>query len=513
MPPDLIAGRYRVRRGIGQGGMGAVWLCHDERFRRDVAVKQIGRLPGESAPDTARALREARSSAALNHRNVVSVFDVIEDEGEIWLVMEYVPSRTLAEILRADGPLSPAAAAGIGAQIADGLAAAHALGTMHRDVKPGNILVTEDGLAKISDFGIARTEGDEQLTQTGLMTGTPAYFSPELARGGDPGPASDVWALGATMYAAVEGASPYAERGNPIALLATIASENPPRPEHAGFLTEPIGRMMDRDPASRWAMADAAHALRRLSDRKAPPSADAGTTAFAATGAREQEDTPRPAEPATSADGGRKHRLVPWLLALLLIVVLAGGYLLFSGRDNRQAPSAAPRDQSSASLTPSPSRASKPSSSTPSPSRPPSSTPSPSQPPSAQPSPTTASSHPSAESTPPAPKQASDAAEVAAAKHYIDTVPDDTDAGWAQLAASEQSVGRGSYDSFWGSIDDVQASDVRAVADEPAVNLTLTYHFHDGRVVVETQRIGLERSGGDYLIADDEVLSSKTIRH
>ena len=209
MSPELIAGRYRVGRAVGRGGMGTVWLCRDEMLDREVAVKQVGHLPGESAPDVARGLREARSSAALNHENVVSVFDVVEEGEQIWLVMEYVPSRTLREILVQEGPLSPERAAAIGAQVADGLAAAHARGTVHRDVKPGNILVGQSGIAKISDFGIARMDGEEQLTRTGMVTGTPSYFSPEQARGQDAGPAADVWALGATLYAAVQGEPPY----------------------------------------------------------------------------------------------------------------------------------------------------------------------------------------------------------------------------------------------------------------------------------------------------------------
>src|SRR3954452_4325739 len=164
MQPDVIGNRYRVDRAIGQGGMGTVWLCQDEVLRRQVAVKQVGLLPGETATDSARAFREARSSAALSHRNVVTIFDVVEEADAIWLVMEYVPSRSLSEIIREDGPLDPAVVAQIGAQIADGLAAAHALGTVHRDVKPGNVLIREDGVAKISDFGIARNAGDPALT-------------------------------------------------------------------------------------------------------------------------------------------------------------------------------------------------------------------------------------------------------------------------------------------------------------------------------------------------------------
>ena len=188
MQPELIGGRYRVESAIGKGGMGTVWLCRDETLQRNVAVKQVGLLPGESVTDSARAFREARSTAALSHRNVVTVFDVVEESGHIWLVMEHVPGRSLSEIIKQDGPLDPGTVAEIGAQVAAGLAAAHAAGTMHRDVKPGNVLIREDGVAKISDFGIARTHGDPALTQSGFLTGTPSYFSPELARGGDPGP-------------------------------------------------------------------------------------------------------------------------------------------------------------------------------------------------------------------------------------------------------------------------------------------------------------------------------------
>ena len=187
MQPQLIGGRYRVQTAIGQGGMGTVWLCRDEKLARDVAVKQVGLLPGESVTDSARALREARSSAALSHRNVVTVFDVVEQDRHIWMVMENVPSRALSDIIRDEGSLSPERVAAIGAQAAEGLAAAHAAGITHRDVKPGNVLVREDGGAKISDFGIARTAGDPALTQTGLFIGTPMYFSPELARGAEPG--------------------------------------------------------------------------------------------------------------------------------------------------------------------------------------------------------------------------------------------------------------------------------------------------------------------------------------
>ena len=267
--PQRIAGRYLVERPIGRGGMGTVWLCRDERLEREVAVKQIGALPGETAPDLARAMREARSSAALNDPHVVSIYDVVEEQDHIWLVMEYVDSRTLAQMISQDGPLPPEAAVGIGAQIAEALATTHAAGTIHRDVKPGNILVTADQVAKISDFGIARALDQGQLTRSGMVIGTPTYFSPELARGEKPTPAADVWALGATLFAAVEGHPPYQDQPNALALLATIATSPPPAPQRAGFLTEPIERMLDPDPGSRWTMQDAAHVLARLRERHA----------------------------------------------------------------------------------------------------------------------------------------------------------------------------------------------------------------------------------------------------
>src|SRR6478736_1222345 len=236
MQPDLIGGRYRVESAIGQGGMGTVWLCRDETLHRDVAVKQVGLLPGESVTDSARAFREARSSAGLSHRNVVTVFDVVQEAGHIWLVMEHVPGRSLSQIIKQDGPLDPATVAEVGAQVADGLSALHAGGILHRDVKPGNVLIREDGVAKISDFGISRTAGDATLTQSGYLTGTPSYFSPALARGAEPTPADEVWALGATLYAAVEGHPPYPQRNNPVEVLHQIASTEPPDPQHAQFL-------------------------------------------------------------------------------------------------------------------------------------------------------------------------------------------------------------------------------------------------------------------------------------
>ena len=471
MQPEVIGGRYRVRSAIGRGGMGTVWLCTDEVLGRDVAVKQVGLLPGATATDTARAMREARSSAALNHRNVVTVFDVVQDGDRIWLVMEYVRSSTLSDLIREQGALPPDRVAAIGAQLADGLAAAHAGGTTHRDVKPGNVFVGHDDHAKIGDFGIARHASDEPLTQTGFMTGTASYFSPELATGGNPGPASDVWALGATLYAAVEGRPPYQSRPNPVATLHEIAARQPPRPTRAGPLEPVLNRMLDRDPRSRWSMADAAHALRRLADP--PPPADPVPTTTTGTTTGTTTRTTAPAERS-----GRR-RAAGWLLVaavLAVLTVLAGMALLTGGGPDRHAASGG---GSTAASSTSPSSGSSP------------------------------SSHPSASGGTGRPKPRR-LGRVASVRSYYRTVPGNLDAGWAGLGPNEQAQGRASYDGFWRQIRWVDVGDVTPVGGD-TLDLTLTYHFRDGRVVRERQRLQLLRAASRYLINDDTVLSSQTL--
>ena len=263
MQPQLIAGRYEVIRAIGSGGMGTVWLCRDTVLGREVAVKRIGALPGEPAA-AARAMREARIAASLNHPNAVGVFDVVDQDDAHWLVMEYVAGQSLAEKIRDLGALPAARVAAICSAVAAALALAHERGVVHRDIKPGNILIDNAGTPKISDFGIARANADDQLTQTGFMTGTPGYLSPELVRGGNPTPASDVWALGATLYYAVEGEPPYAPQANPLATLQSIANGHARPMQQAGPLSGAIAAMMDPDPASRWDMATASTRLDRI---------------------------------------------------------------------------------------------------------------------------------------------------------------------------------------------------------------------------------------------------------
>src|SRR4029079_1299196 len=223
-----------------------------------------GALPGEDTKSTTRATREARVSAALNHENAVSVFDVVDHDGGTWLVMEYFPSQTLADLISSEGALSPARVAHIGEQVAAALATAHGLGIVHRDVKPGNVLVGEGDRAKISDFGIARGHTDLSLTQTGMMTGTPGYFSPELARGSDPSSASDAWALGATLFTAVEGRPAYPMESNPLAMLSAITREAPAELQRAGALAPVITALMQADPEQRWTMDRTRDELARI---------------------------------------------------------------------------------------------------------------------------------------------------------------------------------------------------------------------------------------------------------
>src|SRR3954469_3106433 len=252
--------------------MGAVWLARDELLGRDVAVKQV-LPPTGSDPHTAeqqrqRSLREGRIAARLSHPHAISVYDVAMEGGEPWLVMEYLPSRSLAAVLAQDGVLRVEQAAQIGAQVADALAAMHAAGIVHRDVKPANVLIGEgeriDGLVKITDFGISHASGDVTLTQTGQITGTPAFLPPEVAQGEEPSPASDVFSLGATLYTFLEGAPPFGMQGNSLQQLHRVASGEIDPPQRCGALTRPLLRMLDADPAARPAMPEVRDELASL---------------------------------------------------------------------------------------------------------------------------------------------------------------------------------------------------------------------------------------------------------
>ena len=250
----LLAGRYRLESLLGRGSMGAVWKARDVVLGRSVAVKEVllptTQTDEENHVARERALREARSIAALSHPNVVTLYDVVEDDGRPWVVMELVPAKSLAQIIKDDGTLPPAEAARIGVAVLAALNSAHEVGITHRDVKPGNILVSPDGRVKLADFGISRRAEDSQLTRTGLMVGSPSYIAPEVARGREAGPAADIWGLGATLQCAVEGTPPF-DLGDPVATLTAVVGD-PPRPAHnAGPLQPLLARMLDKDPRTR----------------------------------------------------------------------------------------------------------------------------------------------------------------------------------------------------------------------------------------------------------------------
>ena len=269
-PGCVVHGRYELLDRIGQGAMGTVWRARDLVLDRDVAVKEL-RLP-DLMPDRERTilrertLREAKVSAKLSHPCVVTVYDVIAAGGAPWIVMELVAARSLQRVLAEDGPLPPWRAAETGIMLLGALASAHAAGIVHRDVKPGNVLITRGGRAVLTDFGIAVVDGDPALTLTGMVMGTPGFCAPERIRGKPASAASDLWSLGATLYAAVEGRGPFDGPGGPMAVLASIVHSDPPRATSAGPLAAVITALLSRDPARR---PDAVCAGRMLADAAA----------------------------------------------------------------------------------------------------------------------------------------------------------------------------------------------------------------------------------------------------
>jgi serine/threonine protein kinase len=299
-PDALIAGRYRLVNRIASGGMGIVWQAWDELLQRPVALKQLRPQPGLSDAEaeliSQRAMREARITARLHHQHAVPVYDVVEYDGQPCLIMQYLPSTSLQTIVNDRGPMAPTEAARIGGEVASALAAAHAAGIVHRDVKPGNVLIAEDGSAKITDFGISHALGDTTLTSTGMVTGTPAYLAPEVARGDESGFASDVFSLGATLYAATEGVPPFGTDQNPMAVLHRVASGQVNPPQHSGPLTPLLKRMLATDPAARPPMIDVAHTLTALHSDTA-----AATTAVATL----PLSSPRPIKPPPLQPAGR----------------------------------------------------------------------------------------------------------------------------------------------------------------------------------------------------------------
>ncbi|QEV19705.1 serine/threonine-protein kinase [Streptomyces alboniger] len=250
----LLAGRYRLGEVLGRGGMGTVWRAKDETLGRTVAVKEL-RFPSsideeEKRRLITRTLREAKAIARIRNTSAVTVYDVVDEDDRPWIVMELVEGKSLAEAIREDGLLTPKRAAEVGLAVLDVLRSAHREGILHRDVKPSNVLIAEDGRVVLTDFGIAQVEGDPSITSTGMLVGAPSYISPERARGHKPGPAADLWSLGGLLYAAVEGVPPY-DKGSAIATLTAVMTEDVEQPTNAGPLEKVIYGLLAKDPEQR----------------------------------------------------------------------------------------------------------------------------------------------------------------------------------------------------------------------------------------------------------------------
>ena len=347
----LVGGRYRLLAPLGVGGMGTVWRAQDELLGREVAVKEVLFPAGLSERDQEvlreRTRREARAAARLDHPSAVTVFDVVEQDGSPFLVMELVEARTLSEVVHTDGPLSPQRTAHVGLALLGALETAHSQGIVHRDVKPGNVLLGPDvggrpGRVVLTDFGIASTAGDVSITSTGLLLGSPAYIAPERARGHAPGPPSDLWSLGATLFTAVEGRPPYDGGGDPLlTVTAVVTGEHEPYVA-AGPLEPVLEGLLERDPAQRLDAAQARAALRAVVDSAAtvavpvhrpvpaPEQRSEHTAALPADQLAQAVTAAAPpaarrAGPDPAAPARRRRRRVPWAPLLLVIAILALG--------------------------------------------------------------------------------------------------------------------------------------------------------------------------------------------
>nr|WP_041822098.1 serine/threonine-protein kinase [Streptomyces davaonensis] len=349
----VIAGRYRLLSPLGEGGMGTVWRARDEVLNREVAVKEVRAPHGLPASEVermyARLEREAWAAARVSNHNVVTVYDVATQDGRPWIVMELVRGISLAELLDAEGPLSPQRAAHIGAEVLSALRAAHEAGVLHRDVKPANVLLANDGRVVLTDFGIAMVEGSSALTMTGEVIGSPEFLAPERALGRTPGPESDLWSLGVLLYAAVEGNSPF-RQDTPLSTLRAIVDEELPPPLRAGPLAPVIEGLLRKDPADRLPAAQAEQDLRLVGAGGTPRAGAVRSTPFAPTIATHQPPPPTPPmptpypstqattpSPTTPDRPDRNRRAAVVLVAGLAALALALGgltYALLNRDDN-----------------------------------------------------------------------------------------------------------------------------------------------------------------------------------
>ncbi len=528
--PLLIAGRYRLVTALASGGMGVVWEGWDERLHRTVAVKQLRVQPGLSESEATvarnRAMREARNTARLHHPHAVPVYDVVEHDGQPCLIMEFLPSISLQEAIRQRGTLPPAEVARIGSEVAKALAAAHRAGIVHRDVKPGNVLIAEDGTTKLTDFGISHALGDVTLTATGMLTGTPAYLAPEVARGQPASFASDVFSLGSTLYTATEGIPPFGKNDNAMAVLHRVASGEYRMPERSGPLTPLLSRMLSVDPQARPSMSDVDRTLTAVHtesstadtarDKPARAAVAPVSTAPAAQPAAAPPE-PGPAvpvatkpSPPTLADlipvgeptlagprGPRGPRRPRRLIAALLVGMVAIGVavLVFAlTRPDNKPGGGSPSRGAAGGPTTSASHAR------------PSTT---SHPPTTSPVTQTSASTGSSPVTGTNPGAADAAALARAITDYYALMPKNLKEGWTRLTpAYQQNTSRGfdGYKQFWGQFKSVTATNVNGQAPDTAL-ATITYVYKKGNQSVERTKFRLVNSGGVLKINESERIS------
>ena len=547
--------------------MGTVWLARDERLGRDIALKQIVPPPGADQAtikqQRERAMREGRIAARLSHPHTISVYDVALEDDQPWLVMEYLPSRSLAAVISEDGLLRVDQAAQIGAQVADALAATHAAGIVHRDVKPANILIGQggrvDGYVKITDFGISHATDDVTLTQTGQITGTPAFLAPEVAQGYEPGPAADTFSLGATLYTCLEGEPPFGMAGNSLQQLHRVAAGVINPPIRSGKMTPALLKMLDVDSQSRPSMTEvrdelAAIAAGRGGDTTAvllsptdvartspqparlpppppgrtPPPTPPPTPVPPIVAPRAvvedrpaeeqrpaerelperhptkaQPRTPQPAATATAVKEApaeetteRRRSRTPWIVAAVLVLLAGLGVVLALTLGD------SPPDDTAAQETPSSSAPADEST---------------------EPSPDGGTDGETPEDTP-ASSPADDAGDDAGddeqtafglgaddVEEYVDAYHDlvleDPDAAYAQAGPTLRSaIDEQGFRDYWGRFDDVRVTDLREEGDNVYI-ATMEFDFTDGRFQVEEHRFTFtENDEGQVVLDRDDYL-------
>ena len=341
---DRVVGqqRYALRRLLGRGEMGAVWEADDNVLNRPVALKEIevpGALGAEADGVRARVLREAIAAARLNHPCAVTTYDVIRDEDRMYIVMELVKDPTLAEIVAKEGALSPERVAAIGAQVAEVLANAHERGIVHRDVKPGNLMVGRGDRVKLADFGIASVKNDSRITATGLVLGSPSFMAPEQAQSSDSGPPADTWGLGATLFYAVEGVPPF-DRGSAIPTLVAAASEDPPPAKRAGPLAPVISEMLTKEPDRRPSDEDLIVKLREVAGGAVESRRPTDIFERARPVLPEWKSVPKEEPDEVVRPAQRRARPLPWILAaaaiVAAVVAFAGLWALDAVRDDAE---------------------------------------------------------------------------------------------------------------------------------------------------------------------------------